>query len=124
MNQRGDEGTYPNIDDFLEFLEGATLEMSDPVFGVKESKGRSDNKESKNQSKPKTSNFAVKAEPKQANVAKKKAESSFSEFRKPNYQCVLCDAANLVYMERPYDSFRWSWLRIALTLCVFREQTF
>ena len=38
VDQRVKQGTYPNIDDFLEFLEGTTLEMSDPVFGVKGSK--------------------------------------------------------------------------------------
>lgn len=97
VHQKSSEGIYPGIDDFLRFLEDITVEISDPVFGVKESKSRYD----KNQAKPKTTNFTVKAEVKAEtkgpNVSKV-IETNVSEFQKPIVKCVLCGIAHPIYM--------------------------
>ena len=117
---------YLGIDQFLVFPEEAVMELSDPVFGVKQST-KQDNKKpnsnTKNESKPKSSSFAATAEtpevkttkpdpPTQSSGSAQKtgtssaaastqmtgASSASTSFPRREIKCVQCDGPHPVYM--------------------------
>ena len=59
-------GFYPGIEQFLVFLDEVVMELSDPVFGVRQGSKQDIKKQNtncKNESKPKSSSFAVAGAP-------------------------------------------------------------
>ena len=106
------EGEYPGIHQFVEFLDAATVEMCDPVFGVKETPKQSKGKGNKNESKAKHSSFAAPekaaAEIQPAVKQKRPAAESKTNLKEPairrrEVKCPQCDGAHPIYM---CDDFR------------------
>ena len=79
VRMRVQYGFYPGIEQFLMFLDEVVVELSDPVFGVKQSTkqdNKKQNSNNKNESKTKSSSFAVAETPAAKTVKPESAPQS------------------------------------------------
>ena len=90
VSERERSGTYPGIESFVKFLDDVTRELSDPVFGIKESTAPNPNRRVPNRN----ASFAVNVTPNTENKTTDKVQSSE---RRPA-KCSVCAQDHPVYM--------------------------